>query len=94
MGKLEIVGDKEVAARLRAEWKLAEGDVYDHTYIDQFLEANRDLLPEGFSRANVHGIQNCPDAAVDVRLIVDPAEDTSHAEPKNVPCEEHRDVSK
>ena len=94
MGKLDIVADKEAAARLRAEWKLAEGDVYDHTYIDQFLEANRDLLPEGFSRANVRRIQNCPDAAVEVRLIVDATEETSHAEAKNVPCEEHRDVSK
>jgi outer membrane protein assembly factor BamA len=94
MGKLDIVADKEVAARLLAEWKPAEGDVYDQTYIDQYLEANRDLLPVGFSRANVHRIQNCPDAVVKIRLIIDPVEDTSHAEPKNVPCEEHHDVSK
>lgn len=94
MGKLDIVADKEVAARLRVEWKLPEGDVYDHTYIDQYLEANRDLLPVGFSRANVSSIQNCPDAVVEVRLIIDPAQDTSHAETKNVPCEEHHDVSK
>jgi outer membrane protein assembly factor BamA len=94
MGKLDIVADKEVAARLRAEWKQAEGDVYDHTYIDQYLDANRDLLPAGFSRANVHIIQNCPDAVVEVRLIIDTAEQTSHAEPKNVPCEDHHDVSK
>ena len=94
MGKLDIVADKEVAARLRPEWKQAEGDVFDQTYIDQYLEANRDLLPVGFSRANIHRIQNCPDAVVEVRLIIDPAEDTSHAGPKNVPCEEHHDVSK
>jgi len=94
MGKLDIVADKEVSVRLRAEWKQAEGDVYDHTYIDQYLDANRDLLPAGFSRANVHIIQNCPDAVVEVRLIIDTAEQTSHAEPKNVPCEDHHDVSK
>jgi outer membrane protein assembly factor BamA len=94
MGKLDTVADKEVAAKLRAEWKLAEGDVYDHTYIDRFLETNRDLLPLGFSRADVQTIQNCPDALVEVRLMVDPAEDTSHPEPKNVPCEVHHDVSK
>ena len=68
--------------------------MYDQTYIDQYLEANRDLLPAGFSRGNVQGSQNCPDGVVGVRLIIDPAEDTSHAEPKNVPCEEHHDVSK
>jgi outer membrane protein assembly factor BamA len=64
MGKLDIVADKEVAARLRAEWKVAEGDVYDLTYVDQYVEANRALLP-GFSRANVHRIQNCPEAVVE-----------------------------
>jgi len=94
MGKLDIVADKEVAGRLRPEWKLTEGDVYDQTYIDEYLQTNRDLLPLGFSRANVHTIHNCPDAVVEVRLIVDPAEDTSHAEPKNVPCEDHHDVLK
>jgi outer membrane protein assembly factor BamA len=94
MGKLDIVADKEVAGRLRPEWKLTEGDVYDRTYIDEYLQTNRDLLPLGFSRANVHTIHNCPDAVVEVRLIVDPAEDTAHAEPKNVPCEDHHDVSK
>jgi outer membrane protein assembly factor BamA len=94
MGKLDIVADEEVSVRLRAGWKPAEGDVYDHTYIDQYLDANRDLLPAGFSRANVHIIQNCPDAVVEVRLIIDTAEQTSHAEPKNVPCKEHHDVSK
>ena len=94
MGKLDIVADEEVSVRLRVEWKLAEGDVYDNTYIDQYLEANRVLLPAGFSRTNVHIIQNCPDAVVEVRLIIDPAEETSHAEPKNVPCKDHHDVSK
>jgi hypothetical protein len=79
---------------LRPEWKLTEGDVYDQTYIDEYLQTNRHLLPSGFSRANVHTIHNCPDAVVEVRLIVDPAEDTAHAEPKNVPCEDHHDVSK
>ncbi len=68
--------------------------MYDRTYIDQYLEANRDLLPLGFVRDNVQQIQNCPDAVVEVRLIVDPAEDTSHAELKNVPCEEQHDASK
>ena len=94
MGKLDTVADKEVAARLHAEWKLAEGDVYDRTYVDQFLEINRDSLPASFSRANVQTIQNCPDALVEIRLILDPAEETSPKEPKNVSCEHQHDVSK
>ena len=94
MGKLDIVADKDVAARLHAEWKLAEGDVYDHTYIDKFFETNRDSFPLGFSRADVHTTQNCPDTVVEVRLIVDPAQDKSHPEAKDVPCEDHQGVSK
>ena len=31
MGKLEIAADKEAAGRLRMQWKLAEGEVYDNT---------------------------------------------------------------
>lgn len=94
MGKLDIVAEKEPAARLRAEWKLAEGAVYDNTYIDKYLSAHSDLLPANFSRANVQTIQNCPNTLMQVLLIVDPAQDTPHSEPKNVPCEEQHDVSK
>ena len=93
MGKLEFVGGKEAAGRLRAEWKLSEGDIYDPTYIDDFLSATRDLLPQDFGPANVQTIQNCPAAAVEVRLILDPSEDKSAA-PKNIPCEEHSKNSK
>ncbi len=94
MGKLNIVAADEVKLRLRNEWKLAEGAAYDQTYIDRYLEANRELLPAGFSRANVNTTQNCPDAVVEVRLMIDPAEEMSHAQQKNVPCEEHHDAPK
>jgi len=94
MGKLGIVAEKETAARLHAEWKLTEGAVYDQSYIDRYLDTNRDLLPVGFSRADVQTIQNCPDAVVEVRIMVDPAKDESHAEMKNIPCEKHDEVRK
>jgi outer membrane protein assembly factor BamA len=94
MGKLDIVADKEIAARLRAEWKLTEGDVYDRSYLDRYLDKNRDFVPAGFRRADVREIQNCPDAVVEVRMLVDPAQDGSHAEPKNVPCEKHDELAK
>jgi outer membrane protein assembly factor BamA len=94
MGKLDIVADRETAARLRAEWKLTEGEVYDQSYLDRYLEINRDLLPAGFSGADVRAIQNCPDAVVEVRVLVDPGKDEPHAEPKSVPCEKQDDVAK
>lgn len=91
MGKLDIVADKEAAGRLRTEWKLAEGSVYNNRYIDEYLTAARDILPSKFSRADVERAQNCPEASVQIRLIVDPAKDAPHSEPKNIPCEDDKD---
>jgi len=91
MGKLDIVAEKDVAGRLRMQWKLAEGDAYDNTYIDEYLTTARDLLPPNFSKANVQTTQNCPDALVQVRLLVDPTQDKSHEELKSIPCEEEKE---
>jgi outer membrane protein assembly factor BamA len=88
MGKLEFVGDKQAAARLRAAWTLTEGAIYDNTYLDQYLTANRNLLPANFSRQSVQISQSCPEAQVAVRIILDPAEDKSPSLPGNIPCEE------
>jgi outer membrane protein assembly factor BamA len=89
MGKLEMIGEKELAARLRAEWKLPEGEAYDNAYLDEYLSRARDLLPPNFSKANIQAIQNCPESRVEVRMILDSAEDRSRSQPKNIPCEEH-----
>ena len=88
MGKLDVVAEKGAAARLRMEWKLPEGEVYDATYIDKYLTSARDLLPTNFSKANVQITQNCPETSVQVRLLVDPAQDNSHDEPRGVLCED------
>jgi outer membrane protein insertion porin family len=46
MGELEFRGiDNNLTARLRAAWKLRPGDVYDATYLKQFLPQARKLLP-------------------------------------------------
>ena len=46
MGDLEFRGiDNSLTARLRAAWKLRPGDVYDATYLKQFLPEARKLLP-------------------------------------------------
>jgi len=94
MGKLDIVAEKETSAKLRAEWKLTEGDVYDKYYIARYLGINWALLSPGFGRTDVYETQNCPDAVVEVRMIIDPAHGEPHAEPKDIPCEKHEDVVK
>jgi len=46
MGELEFRGlDNNYSARLRAAWKLHPGDVYDASYLQQFLPQARKLLP-------------------------------------------------
>ena len=93
MGKLEIVAAKEVADRLRLQWKLPEGAVYDYTYLDKYISANRDLLPSGFTRDRVQAGADCPHALVDLKLIIDAAEDKS-PQPKNVACEKTKEDPK
>jgi outer membrane protein assembly factor BamA len=90
MGKVEIIAEKELGARLRANWTLSEGDVYDFTYLDDYLAANQSFLPTSFSRENVQIVQNCPEALVHVRLIVDPTLDTTKSPPQSVLCEEDK----
>ncbi|MGA9389660.1 MAG: POTRA domain-containing protein [Candidatus Sulfotelmatobacter sp.] len=46
MGELEFRGiDNNLTARLRAAWKIHTGDVYDVTYLKEFLPLARKLLP-------------------------------------------------
>jgi outer membrane protein assembly factor BamA len=46
MGDLEFRGiDNNLTARLRAAWKIRQGDVYDATYLKEFLPLARKLLP-------------------------------------------------
>lgn len=47
MGELEFRGiDNNLTARLRAAWKLHSGDVYDSSYLQEFLPLSRKLLPQ------------------------------------------------
>jgi outer membrane protein insertion porin family len=46
MGELEFRGlDNTLTARLRAAWKLRPGDIFDATYLKQYLPQSRKLLP-------------------------------------------------
>ena len=93
---VEILAKKELAAKLRLQWKLDAGSVYDHGYIARYIEENHDLLPEGFREDQVQVVRDCPRALVDVRIVIDPSEDTSRSAPKDVPCEtkDKKDSSK
>lgn len=94
MGKLEIAAEKEAEARLRGVWKLAEGSPYDPGYISEFIEQNHSLLPSGFTTRDVRQVFNCPDALVEVTLMVDGRERTSETPAKSIPCESRPEKTK
>ena len=94
LDKVEFVGKKEMTSRLQLQWKLAAGSVYDTSYVDRYIEENRDLLPDGFGRGNVQMTTDCPKALVAVRMVVDPAEEASRSQAKDVPCEDTPDKAK
>jgi len=90
MGKLEILAPNELSDRLHTEWQLSEGSIYDFTYVDQYLEANRTLLPSGFSREGVRVVRDCPEGLVEVRLLVSEKDEASRTAPKDVECDQSK----
>jgi outer membrane protein insertion porin family len=70
MGELEFRGiDNNLTARLRAAWKLRPGDVYDATYLKQFLPQARKLLPATLDwEVDPHVTAISRDKTVDVDL--------------------------
>jgi outer membrane protein assembly factor BamA len=70
MGELEFRGlDNNLTARLRAAWKLRPGDVYDATYLKQFLPQARKLLPPNLDwDVDPHVTAIARDKTVDVDL--------------------------
>jgi len=69
MDKLEVVGPTEIAERLQTQWKLEPGAVFNHDYLETFLDDNHSLLPADFTPSNgVQLFEDCPDATVSVHL--------------------------
>lgn len=70
MGELEFRGiDNNLTARLRAAWKLRPGDVYDATYLKEYLPKARKLLPASLDwEVSSHVTAIARDKTVDVDL--------------------------
>jgi outer membrane protein assembly factor BamA len=71
MGELAFRGiDNNLEGRLRAIWKLRPGDVYDATYLQQFLPQARKLLPANMDwDVSPHVTAIARDKTVDVDLL-------------------------
>ncbi len=70
MGELEFRGiDNNLTARLKAAWKIRPGEVYDATYLQQFLAQARKLLPASLDwEVSPHVTAMTRDKTVDVDL--------------------------
>jgi outer membrane protein insertion porin family len=49
MGVLEIFAKKELAERLRTQWEIPEGAVFDLRYVEKFIAQNRLIRPAEFT---------------------------------------------
>ncbi len=70
MGELQFRGlDNNLTARLRAAWKIRPGEVYDATYLKEFLPQARKLLPPTLDwEVDPHVTAIARDKTVDVDL--------------------------
>lgn len=71
MGELEFRGlDNSLMAKLRNAWKIRFADVYDSTYLSEYLPAAHKLLPPNLDwEVEPHVTANLRDKTVDVDLI-------------------------
>jgi outer membrane protein assembly factor BamA len=71
MGELEFRGlDNSLMGKLRAAWKIRPGEVYDSTYVSEYLPAAQKLLPSNLDwDVTPHVTANIRDKSVDVDLI-------------------------
>ena len=71
MGDLEFRGlDNSLTAKLRNAWKIRPGEVYDSTYLSEYLPVAQKLLPPTLDwEVAPHVTANAHDQSVDVDLI-------------------------
>jgi outer membrane protein insertion porin family len=71
MGDLEFRGlDNSLTAKLRTVWRIRPGDVYDSTYLSEYLPAAQKLLPANLDwDVTPHVTANVREKTVDVDLI-------------------------
>jgi len=71
MGDLQYRGlDNSLTAKLREAWKLRSGDVYNASYLAEYLPIAHKLLPSNFDwDVASHVTPNLRDKTVDVDLI-------------------------
>jgi outer membrane protein insertion porin family len=77
----------DVGEKLRARWELLPGQPFDATYIQQFLDENRSLLPATFDLSRgIVTARDCERDVVTVFIDLDSEHPTQHP-PKDSGCD-------
>ena len=95
MGKIEILGAREITHQLQPRWELGEGTAYDQAYLEKFLGGNHNILPDNFSQSgNVEVVRDCRDATISIRIVLQkdgtplaPLHDANCQAPPKAPAE-------
>lgn len=87
LGKLDVLAQTELADKLRSQWHMPEGAVFNRGYLEDYVRANHALLPANFIPQDMQVVRDCPNATVQVRMLVDPILAASHPAPPDVNCE-------
>jgi outer membrane protein assembly factor BamA len=70
MGKLEIIGPAEAAAKLQARWQLEPGEIFNTGYVKNFIEENSSLLPADFTESAIKRLRDCGSSTVAVHVYL------------------------
>jgi hypothetical protein len=87
MGKLQVFAKSEQSNKLRGTWDLAEGAVFDSSYLEKYINENRAMFPPNFTRDFAQVVRNCRELTVEVRLPIDQLDPRSQVPPKDIDCE-------
>ena len=90
MGELQVFAEKETASKLRANWQLAEGTVFDPSYVSKYISDNRSILPSSFIPESIQVVTDCPRADATVRILVNALDPKAQTPAKNVPCDSQK----
>jgi len=89
MGELQVFAEKEIAAKLRANWQLAEGAVFDSSYVSKYFSDNRSLLGS-LTPKSIQVVTDCPRAVATVRILVNAFDPGAQIPAENVPCDSRK----
>ena len=71
MGKFEVQGPKELADFLQPRWNLAEGAVFDQSYLATYLRENQEALGKTFEVSDaIRQIRNCRDHTIEIHIVL------------------------